>query len=175
MIEGRARVVALVGAKLLGIKTGLPLADLVDAGLKLFGASGPLTLRQTARRVEEALGRELGDIEGEWLAATVEPLLDLHGPTLRRVVDLNLDGKSIADEIMRDGAGLLGGLGADERSRVRTLLVHTYGAYVRERDVLDRLLPDALSALLEMREELARLPERMSGGAGRAALAASSS
>ncbi len=51
-------------------------------------------------------------------------------------------------------------LSEDERSRVRTLLVHTYAAYVHERNVLERLLPDALAALLAMRGELAGLPER---------------
>jgi hypothetical protein len=76
------------------------------------------------------------------------------------VVDLGLDGKRIADEILTDGARLLTGLGVDEQSRIRTLLVHTYSAYVRERDVLERLLPDALAALLAMRDELAGLPER---------------
>ena len=143
-------------AGVLGLAKGLPLRDFVDAALLLMGRSGPPNFKQLVTKVERELEvgivAELGGYDAVAEdCAMAEGLLAAHGRNLRECVELGLKPGAI----VKDGTRHQG----DTTPACRLIIERVYAAILEDPAQVELLLPDALRALLALRERIEKLPE----------------
>ena len=166
--------VALYGtAAAVGMLSGLPTGEAANCLKVLLDGRAP-NFRGLVAKAEKALGQHIAqDHRGEAgfapIRAAVEQMLRDFGWSPAFAVEADLDPDRIAKRIVDAGHGLLvfdphereepGAAAVRERRRLaEALIACVYRAILADGRQLNEVLPEALSALLKLRGEVARLP-----------------
>src|SRR3954451_12197942 len=140
---------ALCGvAGTLGLATGMPARDFVDACMLLMGRGGPPNFKKLVARLERELEAgmvaEFGGAEAvAAVRGTVEGLLARHGRSLRQCVALDLCPAKIAKAVLEDGGDLLGDEIRESLDRCRLIIERVYAAIFADPGAIAQLMPDA--------------------------------